>query len=308
MKKDKIHIEVKGEDVGRPANRPPKSNWRIEMVKKGLSVLQHASPVKSAEIVWHYFTMPGFTKFTDNQIKLLQIADTYHYTYRGDKITGFRWGTGVKKVLVCHGWRSKTADFRSMIERFLKDGYTVEGLDMRAHGKSEGTHTALPEYMDILKNHYAGHGPYDIVVGYSLGGLAAGIVLSELSKTLHPKHLFIIASPPYITYFFKDIIHSVGLNDKVYEAFKRLVQKIYYRPAEYYDLRDKKEFLDQIDTYMMYCEDDTVVPYKRGQELECAWPHANFVHIKGLGHYKIINNDQVLEYILGRANRSMDAL
>lgn len=298
MKETKTFIDVQGVDISRPSERPPKTNWRIEMVKKALGLLQHASPSKSAEIVWHYFTMPGKVRFTENQQKLVEKAETYTYTYKGDQIKGYRWGSGKRKLLVCHGWRSKTADFRNMIESFVDAGFTVEGIDLRAHGNSEGKHTALPEYRDILKNHYAENGPYEIAIGYSLGGLALGLVLSELSESLHPKHFFVISAPPYVSYFFKDIITSVGLNDRVYEAFKNNVQKVYHQPAEYFDLRDKYSKLKSIDLHILHSEDDQVVPFEKGQELEAEWESANFVHINGLGHYKVINNDLVIEYIM----------
>ena len=43
--KAKTNIEVKGVDIKRPSDRPAKTNWKIELIKKGLSVLQHAAPV-----------------------------------------------------------------------------------------------------------------------------------------------------------------------------------------------------------------------------------------------------------------------
>ncbi|MEQ9009266.1 MAG: hypothetical protein RLP12_15395, partial [Ekhidna sp.] len=65
------HIEIKGEDIRRPAERPPKTNWKIELIKKALGLLQHASPRKSASIIWHYFTMPGRVGYTDAQRQII---------------------------------------------------------------------------------------------------------------------------------------------------------------------------------------------------------------------------------------------
>jgi len=299
----KTYIEVEGEDIRRPAERPPKTNWKIELIKKGLGLLQHASPRTSADIIWHYFTMPGKTRFTQKQIDVLAEAEVSQSNYHGDIIKSYRWGSGGSKVLLCHGWRSKTADFRRMIQALVKKGYTVEGLDLRAHGNSEGSHTALPEYRDILKSYITKNGPYDIVVGYSIGALASGIALSEMGEAFLPKQYFIISAPPYVRYFFKDIINDVGCNNAVYEAMCHLVKAKYDQPVDYFDLRIKQKELSKINTHLIYCEDDQIIPFQKGLELEECWPHASFVHAKGLGHYKIISNESIIDYVINAASK-----
>lgn len=294
----KTHIEIKGEDISRPKERPPKNSWKIELIKKGLSLLQHASAKRSAEIIWHYFTLPGRVRFSEPQKQLIEKAQSFQTSYRGDTIKWYRWGEQGPKVLLCHGWRSKSADFRKMINHFVNQGYLVEAVDMRAHGHSGGRHTALPEYRDIIKNQVSQNGPYDVIVGHSLGALAAGIVVSELGYAFQPKHFFVIAAPPYVRYFFDDIVKDIGCNKPVYEAMCGLVKEKYHQPIDYFDLRIKSNTLKKIDTHLIYCENDQVIPFDKGGELEEAWPHASFVHVKGLGHYKIIANESIIGYIM----------
>lgn len=291
------HIEIKGEDISRPTERPPKTNWKIELTKKALGLLQHASPKKSASIIWHYFTMPGRVAFTEPQRQIIREAEVQQTSYKGDLIKHYKWGNPGPKILLCHGWRSKAADFRRMIKKFVAEGYQVEAIDMRAHGNSQGRHTAMPEFRDIIKNHIAKNGPYQTVIGHSIGALASGIALSELGSAFQPKHFFVIAAPPYIRYFFKDIVNDVGCNESVYQAMCGLVKERYHHSIDYFDLRIKANDLKNINTHLFYCEDDQVIPFGKGEELENAWPHASFVHIKGLGHYKIMANDSIITYI-----------
>ncbi|WP_436514857.1 alpha/beta fold hydrolase [Ekhidna sp. To15] len=297
------HIEVKGEDISRPAERPPKTNWKVELIKKGLGVLQHASSRKSAEIIWHYFTSPGRVRFTEAQKNILKTAETIQHNYRGDIIKSYRWGQEGPKVLLCHGWRSKASDFRRMINTLLEKGYRVEAIDMRAHGNSQGKQTALPEFRDIIKQHIAKNGPYEAIVSHSIGALATGIALSELGPALHPKNYFAISAPPYVRYFFGDIVREVGCNESVYHAMCGLVKEKYHQPIDYFDLRLKTNQMKKIDTHLFYCEDDQIVPFSKGEELEKAWPHASFVHVKGLGHYKIMANDSIISYMLNAMNK-----
>jgi len=296
--KNITYISVELEDKSRPAERPPKSNWKVEMIKKGLKALQYASPRKTAAVVWHYFTMPGQTRFTEPQLELINRAEQGEAFYKGDKIVTYRWGTSGPKVLLAHGWRSKSADFRRFIEAYVEAGFVVEALDMRAHGKSEGTHTALPEYVEILKDFMAKNGPYHTVVGYSIGGMAAGMAVSELGTFMHPTHQFFIAAPPYIRYFFRDIIADVGLNEPVYHKMAEMVEEHYFKPIDYFDLRSKTNELVNITKHFIYCEDDETIPFEKGMELFEAHPDSHFVQARGFGHYKVIAHEEIINYVV----------
>lgn len=298
MKKNITKINASIQDISRPSDRPPKTNWKTKLVKKGLATLQHISPAKTAEIVWHYFTKPGGVRFKQSHEELIDNAELFSTNYKGYKIQGYRWGQSGPKVLLAHGWRSKISDFRRMIKALVEAGFIVEGLDMKAHGKSEGKHTAMPEMRDIIKDHYVKEGPYHTVIGYSIGGLAAGMVLTELSPTLHPEHLIIISSPPYVRYFFKDIIDDLGFNNEVYEEMAKLVQINFHEEIDYFDLRNKQHLLNGINLTLIYDEMDQTVPFERGEELHNSFPEAHFVHTSGLGHYKIIAYEGIFNQII----------
>lgn len=295
---DVTYISVELADRGRPKERPPKTNWKTEIIKKALLVFQYASPKKTAGVMWHYFTKPGKVNFSDSQNQLIDKAEISEMIYKGDRIVTYRWGTKGPKVLLVHGWRSKMADYRKLIEAYLSAGFVVEGLDNKAHGKTEGEHSSLPEYRNILKEYMAKNGSYHTVVGYSVGGIAAGIVLSEISKELQPKHFFLLATPAYIQFFFENIVSELGCNASVYKAFINRVEHLYHQPIDYFDLRTKVEELKGIEKHFIYCEDDETIPFKQGRELFDLHENKHFVQAKGFGHYKILSHEKIVKYIL----------
>jgi pimeloyl-ACP methyl ester carboxylesterase len=305
MEKKTTNIDAGTIDKSRPADRPPKTNWKLELIKKGLRIVQHISPTIASKVIWYFFTMPNRSKVTNNQQQLIEKATVSESSYSGFKIKTYHWGKAGPKVLLSHGWNSKTLDFRRMIESLLDQGYQVEGIDMKGHGLSDGKHTALPEFRDILKSYYVKNGPFETVIGYSLGGIAAGLMLSELSKSIQPKNLFLIASPPYVNYFFKDIIEEIGCNEKVYDAFCLLVEKHYKEDVSYFDLRNKRENLNTMNLHLIYDEHDETVKYERGEELQNALQDVHFVHTKGLGHYKIITHHEVIKYVLDNMKKDL---
>lgn len=292
------YISVELADTGRPQERPPKTNWKIDLIRKAMQALQYASPKKVAQVVWHYFTMPGKVYFSESQNKILERARTGSFSYEGDSIVYYAWGNADRKVLLCHGWRSKAADFRRIIEDYLTAGFEVHALDMRAHGRSEGKHTALPEYRDIIKRYIHQTGKFDIVLGYSLGGMAAGVVVDELEPHLRPDKLFLLAAPPFIRFFFKGVINDLALSHAVYVQMANMVGEVYEQDIDYFDLRKKAASLSALETHLIYCEDDTMVPFAKGMELFEKLDGAHFVQAQGFGHYKIISHQAICEYLI----------
>ncbi|WP_258103531.1 alpha/beta fold hydrolase [Marinoscillum sp. MHG1-6] len=296
MKQQNITITSQNPNSGRQSTRKQSSGQ--EWIKRGLRVMQHFSAPKTAEIIWNFAVRPHRRKFTAKQVALIERAETSTIEYRGATLTTYRWGSGARKVLLCHGWNSRVADFRRMIETLVEAGFTVEGIDMKAHGQSEGKSTALPEFCEVLQSYYHEHGPYYALVGYSMGGLAAGIVTSELSDYLKPEQLIIISAPPYVRYFFSDLVKKdIGCNEQVYEHMCDLVHHNYDQSIDHFDLREKTSELSKQNITLIYDEDDQTVPFQKGQELHRHYPNATWVHTRQMGHYNIISEHQVIKLI-----------
>jgi len=122
---------------------------------------------------------------------------------------------------------------------------------------------------------------------------------------MHPKQLYLLASPPYPKYFFYDIVQQLGCKEEVYHAFCSLVGKNYHQPIDYFDLRQKHDWLQQIDLHLLYDENDEMVTLEKGQELQQQFTGAHFVQTKGLGHYKIIAYNKVIDYIIHNASTAL---
>ncbi|MEO9476680.1 MAG: alpha/beta hydrolase [Cyclobacteriaceae bacterium] len=298
MAASNAYIYSNNTDTSRPANRPPKTNKKMEMIKKALRFLHHLFPGFVARVIWYFFTKPGKSKFNKAQVGLLENASTEKRNYKGFEIHSYRWGESGPKVLLAHGWRSKIGDFRRMIEALVAQGYVVEGVDMKAHGRSSGEHTGLPEFRDILKEYYLEHAPFDAIIGYSMGGIATGVMLSEIPNELQPKNHFLIAAPPHARYFFKTTVQDIGCNTTVYDRLCGLVETQFGESIDYFDLRNKTVELSKSNIHLIYDEDDQLVPFAYGRELGAMLPDAHFVHTKGIGHYKIIAYPDVIDYVL----------
>ncbi|MEL6536763.1 MAG: hypothetical protein AAFQ98_15195, partial [Bacteroidota bacterium] len=150
---------------------------------------------------------------------------------------------------------------------------------------------------DALMQHHADWGPYHAIMGYSLGGLASGLMTAHLPRELQPQQLFLFAAPPFPYYFFEDIISELKLGKRVLKRFAGFVEERYDREINWWDLRAYADDLHHLDVHLLYDEQDETVPMARGQQLWQHLPAASFLHGKGLGHYKIISHEGILDYV-----------
>ncbi len=291
-------IDAGKQDMSRPKERPKKKTWKTQMTKSFLQIYQYVAPRRVAEIIWGYFTKPITPRFTEAHQEIMAEAKQSNITYKGFRLVAYQWGSGSKRILLSHGWNSKIADFRRMINHFVKEGFEVHGVDMKAHGQSEGVRSALPEFRDVLKAYVLSHGKFDAIVGYSLGGISAGIAIDELDQPHRPDHFFVIATPPYTRYFFEHVVkNDAGCNHQVYEHLSEMVEEHYKESIDYFDLRKKQSSLSKLQLHLIYDEQDKTVPFSKGEEMKSHFPEAHWVHTRGLGHYKVIAYHEVIEYI-----------
>ena len=110
-----------------------------------------------------------------------------------------------------------------------------------------------------------------------------GIVLSEVGEKFQPQHLFLIASPPYVQFFFAQIIRELGCKKAVDDAFIGRVEEVYHQPISHFDLRSKVKELRGINKLFVYCENDEMIPFKQGRELYDCHENKNFLQARGFG-------------------------
>src|SRR5690242_3522676 len=77
----------------------------------------------------------------------LQAKDEF-FAHKNLNFNGFKWGNGNHKVLITHGWGSKTADFTELITELRKiDDLEVIAFDAPGNGSSEGDLSNLLLYV-----------------------------------------------------------------------------------------------------------------------------------------------------------------
>lgn len=87
------------------------------------------------------------------------------------------WGLGSeRRVLLLHGLSSSAQTWWRVASMLTESGIESTAVDLRGHGRSPRTDAyALSDFAADVEAHIARHGPYDVIVGHSLGGSVAAV-------------------------------------------------------------------------------------------------------------------------------------
>ncbi|WPZ33946.1 alpha/beta fold hydrolase [Thalassobaculum sp. OXR-137] len=128
-------------------------------------------------------TRPGDTALGDQATRgLLTVSGVQEGVV--DQVRTYRWdpaapADGRPSVVLVHGWGSRASHFAAMIRGLTAAGIRCAAFDAPGHGESGGTTASLPRMaaaFRLLCRALAYEGtPPAAAVGYSFGGLAAGL-------------------------------------------------------------------------------------------------------------------------------------
>jgi pimeloyl-ACP methyl ester carboxylesterase len=208
------------------------------------------------------------------------------------KIQCYSWGSG-PVVLVVHGWAGRASQFRKIIQAFVDAGYKVVGFDGPAHGNSEGTSTNILEFEKTLIALYDIVGIPEGIIAHSFGGSA---VMFSAMNGLEVKKLINIASPTIGDEIIDTYLRTINGSWRTGNFFKQYILRTQGRPFdEFTTLHFVKHLKKPVDLLLVHDEDDRDVNIGQAHALLKAYPHARLFQTKGLGHTRILKDQDVIE-------------
>ena len=258
-----------------------------------------------------YFIKIFFTPFLyptpPKEKRAMLFAKKFQVTASGKKIQCYAWGNSDKLVLLVHGWAGRSTQFRRFIKPLLVAGYRVIGFDGPAHGKSEGKRTSINEFEETLRKLYEKVGEPEAIIAHSFGG---GAVLFAAMNGLPVKKLIAIASPSIGDEIINTYLRAINGSEATRDFFKAYVLKTFHKTFdEFTALHFVKNLPQKIDLQLIHDEDDKEVPMVHPLALAKAYPEANLYITHGLGHTRILKNDDVITYcvtyIVGKSSVGM---
>jgi len=199
------------------------------------------------------------------------------------------WGDSARRILLVHGWESRATQMSGFVEALLAADYQVIAVDGPAHGQSSGNRANPYLFSRAVLQVYAKLGPFEGVVGHSMGGNA---VATAIAEGLECPKVVLISSPSSIESVLKRFAKFVGLPKNSAHEFVRLVEEAVGKPARALDtaanLRDNTS-----EGLVIHDMEDREIPYREALEIVKHWKSSSLFSTEGYGHRAIVRQDRV---------------
>ena len=255
--------------------------------------LERWAPFLAHRIFRLVFYVPLKYRVPEKEKEYEQSAQQFSIQVDGKKIQGYSWGNAAHPyVLLVHGWAGRATQFRKFVHPLMDAGFRVVGFDGPAHGKSEGTKASILEFEKVLQSIFQQVGEPAAVITHSFGGAAS---LYAAMHGLPIRKLINIASPSIADEILKTYLRAINGSWKSAEKFKEFVIKRTGKTfEEFTSLYAVQHLPNTIDLLMVQDEDDEEVPMVNAEELMKVYPTAKLLKTSGLGHSRILKDDQVI--------------
>lgn len=193
-------------------------------------------------------------------------------------------------MLLVHGWGGHAGRLTAFVEPLTRVGFSVVAFDAPGHGSAAGRHSALPEFVDAIRAVARAHGPFEAVVGHSLGAAACALALRS---GLQVGSLVLLAPPADPEKYSGRFARLFGIPANTCDAMKQRLEGRYR--IQWAQLRvDGGPGPSRARLLVFHDPRDWKVPFKDGLEVVASWPRAELVQTRGLGHHRILRDPRVI--------------
>jgi pimeloyl-ACP methyl ester carboxylesterase len=208
------------------------------------------------------------------------------------------WGRGPAVYLV-HGWGGRAGQWVSFIEPLVAAGFTAVAFDAPMHGESPAERTSILHFAAALSAVVDSVAPARLVVGHSAGAAACSLALrNELvanTPVLETDGVVLIGSPAAPGELFKSYMRQVGIPDQLLASLRADAEKRYGFEWDILTVRSPSR---PTPALIVHDRDDLEIPYADAERIASTWPDATLLTTSGLGHQRILRDDQVVNRVV----------
>jgi pimeloyl-ACP methyl ester carboxylesterase len=210
------------------------------------------------------------------------------------------WGDG-PTVYLMHGWGGSRGRFEKFIAPLVAAGHRVVALDAPSHGDSAaGVHgrrrAVAVEFAEALKGLISECGPAYGIIGYSLGGAAAALVVLD---GLPAGRLALIAPMVNPLAFANEFARMLGFGERIRARLVERLERRNGRPMSDFDIAARATARSDLPPLLVvHDRDDQVVDLADAEAVTKAWPQAELLRTEGLGHQKILYDSVVVQQVV----------
>lgn len=247
-----------------------------------INILSYILPKKATKLAYRFFTEPRDGRLLKEQLpEILKEAHAEMVPHGDFVFQMYTWKGNETKVLLVHGWESNAARWEEFIRCLKRSGSTIMALDAPAHGLSPGVEFNIPRYAEFIDVVVKKFRP-NYLVGHSVGGATALYYQSHYPNDSIEK-MVVLGAPCDLNTLLTNYAGMLSLNSNVFVLLKKHFFEHFRIKADEFS---GSVFASKIKVKGLLAHDvnDNVVSYKEGKKIAKAWPDAEFITTKGLGH------------------------
>ena len=226
----------------------------------------------------------------------LQVYDHY-FSKKELNFPCFIWGEGSRTILLIHGWGSKALDFYDLIQALLTlPDVKVIAFDAPGNGSAEGDLSNLFLFVEAVKAIKKVYGIPEVIIGHSLGGMAAVRVMQETRD--YPKQLITIAPLINLKENFIGSMKNAGVSYENQQVFLDDFEALYAQSINNFHIQEMYDFADEVKHTLIYEQNDTVTPVADIEEFLGNHQEVSPIKNDHTNHAKIISDADVIAKII----------
>lgn len=215
------------------------------------------------------------------------------------------WGApDAPMILGVHGWRGSGSQFRQLVTPLVNAGYQVCLFDLPGHGLNPSRRTHIYEFAQVLLTLQSQLGRPAAVLAHSLG---AQTVIQAMAQGFQTGQLALVAPGLEVRGLVNRFQQALGLNTRNRMAFERQLtahtQSLSRRFLNTESTIWERINLDfaaaylQLPGVLVLDEDDEEIPTADLQRTAAAWPQAESILTRGLGHSGALKDAAVIRQL-----------
>lgn len=211
-------------------------------------------------------------------------------------IVVYQYGTNKtadKKALLIHGWNGRGTQLVTIANMLMRAGYDIVSFDAPGHGKSPKTKTNMTEFIASAFEVEKQFGPFELVIGHSLGGMTT---MNALRNGLKAKKAVILGSGDVVKDVVDDFVKQIELKPIISKKIQERFEAQFNQTMESYTVHLAAEQID-IPLLIMHDEDDLDVNVRAAYAIKKHSKNAEIMITSGLGHRKILGDKKIIERI-----------
>ena len=239
---------------------------------------------------FHLFCLPPRMPLARREEEVMERAKRVPIRHRGRQIESYLWGRG-PLVVLAHGWGARAGTMTAFVDPLVEAGFSVLAQDHPGHGESEGDQCNALWVSECWDIQAYKHGPLHGAITHSFGSLGINLFHSRgggLNKA--------VQLAPFNEVVKRFIEFSAALDfDEAEEAAFLSYCDTWFGPGRLANIKGELIApLMKAEALIIHDEADQDIPPEDGQALAGAWPGAEFVLTRGLGHRRIVRDKGVL--------------